>query len=92
MGNGTKSAIKAGYSEGSAASQASELLRNPKVLAILNSKVQVAEGVISDLMQSDNENIALAAAKEVLDRTQGKSVARSENININLTVEDMLSS
>jgi phage terminase small subunit len=91
MGNGTKSAIKAGYSESSAGPMASSLLRNPNVLAILNSKVEVAERVISDLMTTgESDAIRLAAAKETLDRTQGKSVSRSMDVKVNITVEDML--
>lgn len=90
-GNGTRSAIKAGYSERGAGQQASELLKNPNVLAILHSGVEEAETVIRSLIQSDSESIQLAAAKELLDRTQGKSVQRSENVNINISVEDMLS-
>ena len=89
-GNGTKSAIQAGYSEASAATQASRLLRNEKVLAILNSAVEEAEGTIRSLMQSDNEAIRLAASKETLDRTIGKPIQRSESVNVNISVETML--
>lgn len=92
MGNATKSALKAGYSEVSAYSQGSTLLKNPKVLAILNESVEEAERVIRSLMYDESSAIALAASKEVLDRTQGKSIARSENINVNISVEDMLGS
>jgi phage terminase small subunit len=91
MGNGTKSAIKAGYSEVSASSYASQLLKNPKVLSVLNGKVEEAERVISDLMYtSESDAIRLASAKEVLDRTIGKSVQRSESTNVHITVEMML--
>jgi phage terminase small subunit len=91
MGNGTKSAIKAGYSEISASSYASQLLKSPKVLAVLNGKVEEAERVISDLMYtSESDAIRLSAAKEVLDRTVGKAVQRSESTNVHITVEMML--
>lgn len=89
-GNGTKSAKLAGYSEKSAAVQASRLLRNEKVLAILNDSVEEAEGVIKSLMQSDDEKVQLAAAREVLDRTIGKPIQRSESVAVNITVESML--
>lgn len=92
-GNGVQSALKAGYGNGKyqvAASSATALLKNPKVLAVLNDHVEEAELVIASLMHSDNEQIALAAAKETLDRTVGKAVQRSENVNINITVESML--
>ena len=92
-GNGTKAAIKAGYSELSAGSQASRLLKKDKVLAILNDSITQAEDVIKDLMTtSDNPQIQLAAAKEVLDRTIGKPIQRSESVSVNITVESMLNS
>lgn len=84
------SAIKAGYSEHSAHTTANRLLKNEKVLSILNSAVEEAEGVIRGLMQSDDEKIALAASREVLDRTIGKPVQRSESVSVNITVESML--
>lgn len=91
MGNGTKSAIKAGYSEISASSYASQLLKNPKVLSVLNNAVEDAEGVIRDLMYTaESDTVRLAAAKEVLDRTVGKAVQRSESTNVTFTVEMML--
>lgn len=89
-GNGTRSAIKAGYSERSASTQASRLLKNERVLSILNDSVEEAEGVIRGLMSSESEAIALQAAREVLDRTVGKPVQRSESTHINITVESML--
>jgi len=89
-GNGTKSAKLAGYSERSAAVQASRLLRNENVLAILNDSVEEAEGVIKSLMHSEDEKVQLAAAREVLDRTIGKPIQRSESVAVNITVESML--
>lgn len=92
MGNGTRSAMKAGYSDNSAHVQASVLLKNPKVLAILNESVEEAEGVIISLMNDGEQagTTRLAAAREVLDRTMGKAVQRSENVNVNISVESML--
>lgn len=91
MGNATKSAIKAGYSEVSASSYGSQLLKNPKVLAVLNESVEEAERVIRDLMYtSESDAVRMAAAKEVLDRTIGKSVQRSESTQVNINVEMML--
>lgn len=91
MGNGTASAIKAGYSEASAASQASQLLKNPKVLSILNESTELAEKTIKSIMlDSDSDAVRLAAAKELLDRTVGKAVQRNESVRINITVESML--
>jgi phage terminase small subunit len=89
-GNGTKSAKLAGYSPLSAAQQASALLKNPNVLAILNDSVEEAEGVIQELMRSENEGIRLKAATETLDRTIGKPIQRSESVNVTISVESML--
>lgn len=91
MGNGTQSAIKAGYSKASASVTASRLLKDARVLAILNESVEDAERVIRDLMYtSDSDTVRLAAAKEVMDRTVGKAVQRTENTNLNISVEMML--
>lgn len=91
MGNGTKSAIKAGYSEASAHVQASRLLRNEKVLAVLNSNVEAAEMTISNIMTTgESDAVRLAAARELLDRTIGKPIQRSVSVHANVTVESML--
>ena len=92
-GNGVKSALKAGYGNGKynvAATSSSTLLKNPKILSILNDSVEEAEGVIRGLMRSRDEDIALKASKEVLDRTVGKPIQRSESVHVNITVESML--
>lgn len=89
-GNATKSAKLAGYSAHTAHVQGSTLLHNPKVLAILNDSVEEAEGVIRELMHSNNEEIRLKSAKETLDRTIGKPIQRSESVSVNITVESML--
>lgn len=89
-GNGTKSAKLAGYAESGAHVTASRLLRSDKVLAILHDSVEEAELVVKELLHSDNEDVRLKAAKEVLDRSVGKSVARTESVAVNITVESML--
>lgn len=91
-GHITNSAIKAGYSELSASSYGSQLLKNPKVLAILNNNVEAAERAIVDVMNTESGMTKLAAARELMDRTVGKAVQRSENVNINISVESMLGS
>lgn len=91
-GHITKSAIKAGYSEASASSYGSQLLKNPKVLAVLNKNVEGAERAIVDVMNTESGMTKLAAAKELLDRTIGKPIQRSENVNVNISVESMLDS
>lgn len=90
-GNGTKSAKLAGYSEVSAATQAYENLRKPHILAKLEASTEQAEGVILSLMHSgETGDLKLKAAREVLDRTIGKPVQRSESVSVNITVESML--
>jgi phage terminase small subunit len=84
------SAIKAGYAEVSAHVTANRILKSDKVLSILNDSVEQAEDTITDLMSDENPAIRLAASREVLDRTLGKSVQRSESVRVNVTVESML--
>lgn len=91
MGNATKSAIKAGYSEVSSSVTGSRLLKDARVLSILNESVDDAQEVIKDLMySSESDAVRMAAAKELLDRTIGKSIQRSESVRVNITVESML--
>lgn len=93
-GNGTKSAVIAGYSPRSAAQQASVLLKNQKVLALLNKNVEKAEGVLVEIMSNEFERSGdrIKAATEVLDRTIGKPIQRTESVTVNITVETMLDS
>lgn len=92
LGNGTKAAILAGYSEKAAAQQAYENLNKPHVLRILNDAVEEAEGVIRDIMNDTTvkADTRLAAARDTLDRTVGKPIQRSESVSVNITVESML--
>lgn len=90
-GNGTKSAKLAGYSEKSAAVQASRLLRNENVLALLNDAKEEAEAVIISLMRdAESEQVRRQAANDVLDRTVGKPIQRSESVAVTISVETML--
>ena len=91
-GRARASAIMAGYSPTSAHTTASRLLKNEKVLAILNKNVEKAEGVLVTIMSDENERSAdrMKAATEILDRTIGKPIQRTEQISVNITVETML--
>jgi phage terminase small subunit len=93
-GNGTKSAKLAGYSGVSAHTTANRLLKNEKVLHILEDAVEEAQVVVESIMRNrDNHpKLRLEAAKEVLDRTIGKPIQRSESVSVNITVESMLDS
>lgn len=78
-GNGTKSALKAyetnDYS--TAGNIASDNLKNPKIEKYLESHVAEAKAVIYELMtKSDNDRIRIDAAKDIIDRVDGKAVTR----------------
>lgn len=77
-----------------AGSIGSENLHKPVVLAHLNRHEEEAEVVVTDIMlDKDNEKRdRLAAAKLLLSYTRGNPVSRNENINVNITLEDILSS
>ena len=80
-GNGTHSALEAYDTdkEHTAASIASENLRKPDVRAYLESKADVAAGVIFDLcMNAENETVKLNASKDILDRAGFKPVEESK--------------
>lgn len=73
-----------------ASAVAVENLRKPSILRYMNAQTGMAEQRIIELTQSENERIALDASKDILDRTQGKAVARSESINATVNIEDFL--
>lgn len=90
-GNGTKSAILAGYSKPSAHVIAHGNLRNAKILAKLEDATEQAEEVVLSLMHTgETGELKLKAAREVLDRTIGKPIQRSESVSVNISVETML--
>ena len=82
---------------------ASSNLKKPELLKYLNKHIETAEIVILDVMQNSSKlkdepqhaNIALAASKQVLDRTLGLPVARHENlttsVNLNLDLSNITS-
>lgn len=75
----------------SAGQLASENLRKPQVLAHLIANSERAESKIVSLIESEKEEIALNASKDILDRVHGKATQRVEtqstsvNISIDLT-------
>jgi phage terminase small subunit len=96
-GHGTNSAINAGYSEKSAYSTASDLLRNPKIAsaiekeredrkkAIQHKLSKYAEDAVKILYElagkSDSDSVRLQAAKDIMDRAGHKPVDKVENKN-----------
>lgn len=92
-------AIKATYSLGSkhgttskrgeeltASVMATENLAKPNILAYMLEKAPEAELRVLQLMRSENEPIALAAAKDVLDRTHGRAVQRTESTSTSVNI------
>lgn len=82
-------ADKLGYAHDSTVS---EILHKPKTLAYLESKTAEAEQVIVQTMSNKKDRrLAFDAAREVLDRTHGKAVQKTEvsgnflNVNIDLS-------
>jgi phage terminase small subunit len=80
-GNGTHSALEAydTQSPNTAGAIASENLRKPNVREYLESKADVAAGVIFDLcMNAENETVRLNAGKDILDRAGFKPIEESK--------------
>lgn len=70
-----------------AAVEASRLLASPNVQIYKQSVVKKAKRKIGLLIDSDNESIALKASQDVIDRTEGKAIQKSENIQRTVTVK-----
>lgn len=62
-----------------AAVNASRLLRNDKYQIYKASVVGKAKKRIASLVDSENENIALKASQDIIDRTEGKATQKTEN-------------
>jgi hypothetical protein len=67
--------------------QASNLLRKRSVSIYKASAVKKAKERIVTLVDSGNENIALKASQDIIDRTEGKAVQKSESINRTVEVK-----
>lgn len=94
-GNATEAALETYNTEdrNTASVIGSENLTKPSVLALLNDHEEEAEAVIVDIMSNRGEmsRDRIAAAKLLLAYTRGNPVSRNENINVNVTLEDILS-
>lgn len=79
----------------SAASVATELLHTPKVKLELAKYSSMAESTVLEVMNYSKEygaeggkdgaayaGVAIAAAKDILDRVHGKATQRTENLNV----------
>ena len=65
-------------SRSNAAIQASKILKKDNVKIYKDSAVAKAKSRIVTLVDSPNDNIALKASQDILDRTQGKAIQRNE--------------
>lgn len=57
---------------------ASKLLQKPSVIGYKDAAVKKAKRAIVSLVDSDNENIRLKAAQDIIDRNEGKAIQKSE--------------
>ena len=70
---------------------ASKILKKPNVQIYKDSAVKKAKSRIVSLVDSDNENIALKASQDIIDRTEGKAhhkdeqVSRTVHVSLDLT-------
>lgn len=67
--------------------QASKLLNSPKYSIYKASAVGKAKRRIVSLVDSDNENIALKASQDIIDRTEGKATQKTESVNKTVEVK-----
>ena len=71
--------------------EASKLLSKPSVAIYKDSAVRKAKSRIVSLVDSDNENIALKASQDIIDRTEGKAghkegdMSRTVHVSLDLT-------
>ena len=61
--------------------EASKLLSKPSVAIYKDSAVRKAKSRIVSLVDSTNENIALKASQDIIDRTEGKAGHKDEQLS-----------
>lgn len=67
--------------------EASKLLNSPKYEIYKANAVGKAKRRIVSLVDSDNEQIALKASQDIIDRTEGKATQKTESINKTVEVK-----
>lgn len=98
-GNGTKAAKKAGYAPASAHVTASQNIRNPKVVEVINYLTRRHE-ISADRVLTRLDNLSIKAeqegqigaaikAEELLGKSLGMWVERSVNVNVDLNGEHL---
>lgn len=74
-------------SDQQASVNASRLINNEKYAIYKASAVGKAKRRIVALVNSDNENIALKASQDIIDRTEGKATQKTESVNKTVEVK-----
>lgn len=70
-------------SDNSARQISSENLTKPNIQIYLDKHVSKAKQRITELLDSNNEQIVLASSKDILDRTYGKASIKQESTSVN---------
>lgn len=71
---------------------ASQLLSKPEVQIYMEQHVDKAKAKVVELIDSDDQSIALRASDSVLDRNLGRPLTRTNNVNISVSIEEALNS
>lgn len=67
--------------DNTARNAAAKILQKPAVIGYKDSAVKKAKLRIVSLVDSPNDNTALKAAQDIIDRNEGKAVQKTESIN-----------
>ncbi|UOF77972.1 hypothetical protein [Caudoviricetes sp.] len=70
-----------------AGTAAHKLLKKPSVIGYKDAAVKKAKRRIVTLVDSSNESIALKASQDIIDRNEGKSVQKTENLSRTVEVK-----
>lgn len=66
--------------------RASRLMSKPEAKIYLNKHIEKAKKRIVQLTDSENEQVALKASQDILDREKGKATQRTESVSEKLTI------
>lgn len=70
-----------------ASNAVTKLLKKPSVIGYKDSAVRLAKNRVVSLVKSTNESIALKASQDIIDRNEGKSVQKTENLSRTVEVK-----
>lgn len=90
----TKAALRAyDTTRGTAAQIGMENLLKPTVQLYLEQHDYESQSTIVEMMnQRTDKRLAFDAAKDIQDRVHGKAMQKTTNLNVNVTIEDILNS